>query len=164
MADGGGRRAEGGRPRERGYERLDDALIRRWKRGVKEQIESFTQLRVYQAACALDYAVFVLTREFPKDEKYALTDQIRRSSRSIGGNIAESWAKRRYQAHFVSKLTDADGELQETKHWISRAEAYGYLPAETVLGLTSRCHSIGRMLGKMIQDPTPFCRWYGFRT
>lgn len=158
-----GRETEDGRgPRKAcvilGYGNLDDCRRRGWKRGVTEQIESFAQLRVYQAACALDYAVFVLTRDFPRDEKYALTDQIRRSSRSIGGNIAESWAKRRYPAHFVSKLTDADGELQETKHWIGRAEAYGYLPAETVLELTSRCHSIGRMLGKMIEHPAPFCR------
>jgi four helix bundle protein len=125
---------------------------------VKEQIESFTHLRVYEAACAMDYTVFVLTRDFPKDEKYALPDQLRRSSRSIGSNIAESWAKRRYKAHFFSKLTDVDGELQETKLWINRAEAYGYLPAETVVELISRRHSVGRMLGKMIENPTPFCR------
>lgn len=165
---GGGRKTEDGRQRtgdggrkacvKLGYGNLDACRRRGWKRGVTEKIESFAQLRVYQAACALDYAVFVLTRDFPRDEKYALTDQIRRSSRSIGGNIAESWAKRRYPAHFVSKLTDADGELQETKHWIGRAEAYGYLPAETVLELTSRCHSIGRMLGKMIEHPAAFCR------
>jgi four helix bundle protein len=93
-----------------------------------------------------------------KDEEHALTDQLRRSSRSIGSNIAESWAKRRYKAHFVSKLTDMDGELQETKHWIHRAEAYGYLPAETVVELISRRHSLGRMLGKMIENPTTFCR------
>ena len=123
---------------------------------MSERINGFEELRVYQEACELDYAIFNETKQFPKDEMYSLTDQVRRSSRSIGGNIAESWAKRRYPAHFVSKLTDADGELQETQHWIGRAKAYGYLPADRHAELFARCKSIGRKLGKMIQNPDSF--------
>jgi len=119
-------------------------------------INGFEDLRVYQEACELDYAIFVATRRFPREEMYSLTDQVRRSSRSIGGNIAESWAKRRYPAHFVSKLTDADGELQETQHWIGRARAYEYLGMALHAELLTRCKSIGRKLGRMIQSPGAF--------
>jgi four helix bundle protein len=121
-----------------------------------ERISSFEDLRVYQEACALDYAIFIETKHFPKEEMYSLTDQIRRSSRSIGANISESWAKRRYPAHFVSKLTDADGELQETRHWLGRAKAYGYLVADRHEELLARCRSVGRKLGSMIQHPETF--------
>jgi four helix bundle protein len=111
---------------------------------------------VYQEACALDYEVFVVTKNFPKEELYSLTDQVRRSSRAIGANIAEAWAKRRYPAHFVSKLTDSDGELQETRHWLGRALAYGYIDNATHVGLAERCDRIGGKLGKMIQTPDSF--------
>ena len=90
-----------------------------------EPIQSFTDLRVYQMACDLDLEVFLETKSWPREEKYSLVDQIRRSSRSIGANLAESWAKRRYPAHFVSKLTDADGELQETMHWLKATDKVG---------------------------------------
>lgn len=123
---------------------------------MSERIDRFEQLRVYQAACALDLAVFEETKCWPKEELYSLTDQVRRSSRSIGANLAEGWAKRRYPAHFVSKLTDADGELDETRHWLSRAHAYGYLAAERLVELGLECDSIGRMLGKMIAQPDAF--------
>lgn len=120
-------------------------------------IQSFKDLQVYQIACDLDYAVFVETRAWPPEEQYALVDQIRRSSRAIGANIAESWAKRRYPAHFVSKLTDADGELQETLHWLSRAMTYGYLASQRHTELESICHEIGRKLGRMMQHRDSFC-------
>ena len=88
---------------------------------MSERISTFKELQVYQLACVLDEAIFKETKRWPSDEKFALIDQIRRSSRAIGANLAELWAKRRYPAHFVSKLTDADGELQETMHWLGRA-------------------------------------------
>ena len=75
-----------------------------------ERIERFQDLKVYQLAFELQQEIFELTKTFPKEEIYSLTNQIRKASRSIGANIAESWQKRRYVAHFVSKLTDADGE------------------------------------------------------
>jgi four helix bundle protein len=89
--------------------------------------QSFQDMEVYQESILLQQEIFKTTKQLPADERFSLTDQIRRSSRSIGANIAESWAKRRYPAHFLSKLTDADGELQETLHWIHSAIACSYL-------------------------------------
>jgi four helix bundle protein len=83
-----------------------------------DYVESFKELAVYKAARQLSKEIFILTKSFPKEEMYSLTDQVRRSSRSIGAQVAEAWAKRRYEKHFVSKLTDADSEQQETQHWI----------------------------------------------
>lgn len=122
-----------------------------------ERISTFKELRVYQMACELDERVFAETKTWPADEKFALVDQIRRSSRAIGANIAESWAKRRYPAHFVSKLTDADGELQETMHWLNRAAAYTYIQPWKLEELELLCHEIGKKLGKMMQNPESFC-------
>ncbi len=123
---------------------------------MSERINSFMDLRVYQRACALDLAVFRISKTFPKDEMYSLTDQVRRSSRSIGANLAEAWAKRRYPAHFVSKLTDSDGELQETRHWLGRALAYGYLDQAALEPLDASCLQIGAQLGRMITHPEQF--------
>lgn len=123
---------------------------------MSKRINSFMELRVYHVACDLDMAVFLVSKRFPREEAYSLTDQVRRSSRSVGANLAEAWAKRRYPAHFVSKLTDADGELQETRHWIGRARAYGYIEQTKTDEMEAMCDSIGRMLGKMIQNPEEF--------
>ena len=87
-----------------------------------EYASSFRDLIVYRKARELLLAIFRLTKRFPKEENYSLTDQIRRSSRSVGAQIAESWAKRRYEKHFVSQLPDSDGEQQETQHWILSTE------------------------------------------
>jgi four helix bundle protein len=83
-----------------------------------EYAASFRDLIVYRKARELSLDIFSITKRFPKEEMYSLTDQIRRSSRSVGAKIAEAWAKRRYEKHFISKLTDSDGEQQETQHWI----------------------------------------------
>ena len=123
---------------------------------MSERISSFKDLQVYQLACVLDEKIFIETKHWPAEERFALIDQIRRSSRSIGANLAESWAKRRYPAHFVSKLTDADGELQETMHWLSRAAAYGYLDKTKKGEWETICGTIGGKLGKMIQMPEAF--------
>jgi four helix bundle protein len=93
---------------------------------MAERILSFRDLRVYKTAMELQQAVFQTSKIWPHEEKFSLTGQVRRSSRAIGANIAESWAKRNYPSHFVSKLTDADGELQETSHWLSTALARKY--------------------------------------
>lgn len=119
---------------------------------MNDKVESFDQLLVYQEACALDLKIFELTKSWPKEEMFALTDQIRRSSRSVGANIAEAWAKRRYPAHFTSKLTDADGELQETQHWLMRAKAYGYLDIKPFESLWDSAKLVGRRLGSMIKS------------
>ena len=82
-----------------------------------EYVKSFRDLEVYKLSRQLSKDVFETTKKFPKEEMYSLTDQVRRSSRSIGAQIAEAWAKRKYEKHFVSKLTDSDGEQFETQHW-----------------------------------------------
>ena len=91
--------------------------------------KSFKDLEVYQLVRQLSLEIFKTSKSFPKEEMYSLTDQIRRSSRSVGAQIAEAWAKRRYKKHFISKLTDADGEQQETQHWIETALDCGYITA-----------------------------------
>jgi four helix bundle protein len=122
-----------------------------------ERISSYRELNVYMLAFELQQEVFELSKSFPKEEKYALTDQIRRSARSIGANIAEAWQKRRYEAHFVSKLTDADGEHAETEHWLITAKACGYLKDPQTEVLLEKCRQIGRMLGSMMKKPGTFC-------
>ncbi len=95
--------------------------------------------------------------DLAKDEKFSLTDQIRRSSRSIGANIAEAWAKRRYVKHFLSKLTDADGEQHETQHWIETAAECGYVDRQEAKLSVDKCTEIGRMLGGMMDKADLFC-------
>src|SRR5512136_3279203 len=92
---------------------------------------SFKDLRVYQRAREVSRGVFELTKTFPKEEMYSLTDQVRRSARSVGAQIAEAWGKRRFERHFVSKLTDADAEQMETRHWVGEVLDCGYIsPAD----------------------------------
>jgi four helix bundle protein len=117
----------------------------------------FRELLVYQKAGELSRIIFDLTASFPKEEMYALTNQIRRSSRSVGANLAEAWAKRRYEKHFLSKLTDADGEQQETQHWIDTAVDCGYWTSENAITLRQKCEEIGRLLGGMMAKSEMFC-------
>jgi len=124
---------------------------------MEKRILSFRDLRVYQSAFELQQEIFKLSKVFPAGERYALTDQIRRASRSIGANIAEAWQKRRYVAHFISKLTDADGEQAETQHWLSTAMACNYISEEEQKLLLERCSRIGQMLGAMLSKPESFC-------
>lgn len=119
--------------------------------------KNFTELVVYQKATAVAQAVYENSKVFPADERYSLTDQIRRSSRSIGAQIAEAWGKRRYQRHFVSKLTDADAEQLETQHWISVATSCGYLDNAIEIGLLRDLAEIGRMLHSMMENAESFC-------
>lgn len=116
------------------------------------KIESFEDLDVYQRALELQQAIFLLTKNFPKEETYSLTDQIRRSSRSIGANITEAWSKRRYPAHFVSKLTDSDGEQNETRHWLQSALLCHYINQNEHETLLEKCRMIGRKLGNRMKN------------
>lgn len=118
----------------------------------------FQELIVYKKARQLAREVFNATSSFPKSETYALTDQLRRSARSVGAQISEAWAKRRYEKHFASKLTDADGEQMETQHWITVAFDCGYLAADETRRLGGLCLEVGRMLGSMIQQADQFCQ------
>jgi four helix bundle protein len=118
---------------------------------------SVRELEVYQAAFSLQQDIFRASKAFPKEEMYSLTDQIRRASRSIGANLSEAWSKRRYPAHFLSKLTDSDGELQETHHWLDTAEACGYLGIDDLTNLREQAEAVGRQLGTMIIKHESFC-------
>ncbi len=117
-----------------------------------------TELDVYQSAFSLQQEVFHLSKGFPAEERYSLTDQIRRSSRSVGANICEAWRKRRYPAHFKSKLTDSDGEQEETCHWLRTAVSCEYLPAEQGRELVERYNHVGAMLNRMINKADSWCR------
>jgi four helix bundle protein len=120
------------------------------------QIKSAKELNVYKKGYELAMSVFKLSRIFPAEEKFALTSQIRRSSRSICLNLREAWAKRRYEAHFISKLTDCDGENSETDSSLDFAKDCGYITIEEHTALTALCKEIGAMLGSMINNPDPF--------
>ena len=122
-----------------------------------EHAMSFGDLRVYQKAKVVSKSVFLVSKRFPKEETYSLTDQIRRSARSIGAQIAEAWGKRRYERHFVSKLTDADAEQMETQHWVSEASDCEYLSTTDAAEITSALKEIGRMLNSMMEKSDSFC-------
>lgn len=119
-------------------------------------IYHFTELDVYRRSGELAEQIFVLSKRWPPEERYSRTDQIRRAARSVGANIAESWAKRRYEAHFISKLTDADGENHEVEHWLLTAHRDGYLTSTEFENLPALKREVGAKLGKMIQNPGPF--------
>ena len=119
--------------------------------------QSFRDLIIYQKSRELQHEIFRITKSFPKEETYSLIDQIRRSSRSIGANIAEAWAKRRYEKHFISKLTDSDGEQMETQHWIETALECDYIDQKMSKQLIEKCLEIGRMLNGMMAKAEMFC-------
>ncbi len=119
-------------------------------------VRHFRDLEVYKKQRLLAKEVFALTKTFPREEQYSMTDQLRRASRSIGAQIAEAWAKRLYPKHFVSKLTDADGEQLETQHWLVEASDCAYVDEPTARRLLGVCEEIGRMLGSMMQKADTF--------
>ena len=118
---------------------------------------SFRELIVYQKQRQLSREVFRASRMFPSEERFALTDQMRRAARSIGAQIAEAWAKRPYEKHFVAKLSDADAEQMETQHWLETARDDGYIDPEACSHLLGLCEEIGRMLGGMMENSSSFC-------
>ena len=119
-------------------------------------IRSAKELDVYKLAYELSMEIFHLSRRFPSEERFALTSQVRRSSRSVCLNLREAWSKRRYEAHFVSKLTDCDGEASETDTSLDFAYKCNYISREQHNALTEKCRSVGRMLGKIPKNPKPF--------
>jgi four helix bundle protein len=121
-------------------------------------VSSFKELEVYKVSRTLSAEIFQFSREFPKEEKYSLTDQIRRSSRSVGAQIAEAWGKRKYPNHFISKLTDADSEQLETQHWLEVASECQYLNDTEKFKILNHCESIGRMLQSMMDKSSRFCK------
>lgn len=120
-------------------------------------VNSFRELEVYKLARELQHIIYELTRGFPKEERYSLTDQIRRSSRSVGAQIAEAWAKRKYKKHFISKLTDADGEQLETQHWTDSATDCQLISPDQAKELLSKYEILGRKLYTMMDKADSFC-------
>ena len=120
---------------------------------MKARIRSHRDLEVYQAAFATAMEVFEVSKRFPLDERYSLTDQVRRSSRSVCANLSEAWRKRRYEAAFVSKLSDAETEAGETQVWIEFAVKCGYLPRENAAELYRAYNRIIGAIVRMINRP-----------
>src|SRR6266542_324113 len=114
--------------------------------GTMAAVTHHRELRVYQKAFQAAMEVFKTSKRWPPEERYSLTNQVRRSSRSVCGAIAEAWRKRRYPAHFASKLTDADGEVAETQNWLDFARECGYLVQEEHQRLDSAYEEVTRGL------------------
>ena len=120
------------------------------------RIYSAKELTVYQKAFGTSMSIFDVSKQFPADERYSLTSQIRRSSRSVCLNLREAWAKRRYEAHFLSKLTDCDGENGETETSLDFALACGYISNHVHQELVGANLEVARMLSSMIRSPDKF--------
>jgi four helix bundle protein len=120
------------------------------------EIRSANDLIVYQRAYKLAMDIFKISSSWPAEERYALTGQVRRCSRSVCGNLKEGWSKRRYELHFISKLTDADGENSETETWLDFARDCGYLSEDDHRRLSTDSREVGQMLGSMLMNPSPF--------
>ena len=114
---------------------------------MSEKIITHGQLEIYRKAFETALVIFELTRKFPREETYSLTDQIRRSSRSVCANLAEAWRKRRYEAAFISKLNDVEAEAAETQTWLEFALACGYIKREVASDLSSDERIIGTVVG-----------------
>jgi len=116
----------------------------------------FKKLLAYKKAYRLAMDIFEISKSFPKEETYSLTDQIRRSSRSVCSNIAESYRKRRYIKHYISKLTDADAENSETSVWLDFSRDSNYIKADLNSYLNNRCIEVGKLINNMINKPEKF--------
>jgi len=122
------------------------------------EIRSFRDLDVYKLAREQARRIFTLSKTFPAEERFSLTDQIRRSSRAVNAMIAEAWARRRYPAAFVNKIDEALGEAMETQAWLDHAVDCGYLNRDQHRSLNDSWQKIGAMLNRMIQRADDFCR------
>jgi four helix bundle protein len=120
-------------------------------------VKHFRELRVYQDAFAAAMKIYQLSKSWPQEERYSLTDQIRRASRSASTNIAEAWRKRRYPAHFTSKLSDADSETAETQAWLDHAHACGYLSKKDFSELDQIYEGVSGGLVAMMDDAESWC-------
>ena len=119
---------------------------------------SFRELKVYVAARQAAGRIFVLSGHFPREERYALTDQARRSSRAVKAMLAEAWARRRYKAAFINKIDEALGESNETQSWLDDALDCGYISPSDFEELDNRYQAIGGMLSRMIDRADDFCK------
>lgn len=122
---------------------------------------TFKDLTVYKKAFEQAMEIFRLTKQFPPEEKYSLTDQIRRSSRSICVNLAEAYRKRQYEAHFLSKVSDSDAENSETQVWLDFAFASQYIPEDVHQQLYQSSEEIGRLISDMLSNPKKYIGYLG---
>ncbi len=123
----------------------------------RREYGGYKDLKVYQLAYQLALDIHEITKGYPKEEKYSLTDQIRKSSRSVPTNLAEAWKKRRYEKAFVSKVVDCAGEAGETEVWLDFSKDFGYISNEQHKDLMGRYGEVNRMLYGMIDKPHKFC-------
>lgn len=123
---------------------------------MNDERSGFRNLIVYRKAFCLAMDIFNFSKNFPNDELYSLTSQIRRSSRSVCSNIGEGYRKRLYEAHFISKMSDADMENSETQVWLDFAFECGYITEEIYNNYQNRTQEVGRLLNSMIQNPSKF--------
>jgi four helix bundle protein len=121
-------------------------------------VGTFRDLTVYKKAFAVAMDIFNITKKFPAEEKYSLTDQIRRSSRAVCTCIGEAYRKRQYQAHFVSKSSDADMENTETRVWLDFAFECGYITLSDFAELEMKTEEVGKLLNHMIENPEKYTR------
>jgi four helix bundle protein len=121
-------------------------------------IRDFGELNVYKQAFRNAMRIYELSKRFPPEERYSLTGQIRRSSRSVCGNIAEGWRKRHYPASFVSKLSDADAESAETRVWLAFAKECGFIDPQVESELQAEYRHTEAQLTTMINHPEDWCR------
>lgn len=121
-------------------------------------IDSHRELDVYKRGFDLAMEIFELSKGFPRDEKFSITDQVRRSSRSVCANLAEAWAKRRYEAHFISKMTDCIGEAYETQTWLDFAFACGYIDHGQFAAKLEAYHKLIHSLNSMIHHSSEWCK------
>lgn len=117
---------------------------------------TFQDLLAYKKSFTLAMKIFTISKSFPKEETYSLTDQIRRSSRSVSSNIAEAFRKRRYPKHFISKLTDSDAENSETQTWLEFALACEYIDQQTFEDFLEDSKEVGKWINYMINNPKKF--------
>ncbi|MCA4895282.1 MAG: four helix bundle protein [Cytophagales bacterium] len=125
---------------------------------MNEPNQSFRDLTVYKKAFDLAMKIFEMTKTFPKEERYSLTDQIRRSSRAVCSCVAEAYRKRSYKAYFVSKSSDADMENSETQSWLDFSYACNYVADEMYKDLLARSEEVGRMLNHIVENPEKYLR------
>ncbi len=121
-------------------------------------IRSFREMDVYNLALKEAARIFRITKEFPKEEKYSLTDQIRRSSRAVNALVAEAWARRRYKASFINKVNEALGEAMETQAWLDHALACAYINSNLFNEIDDAWQHVGAMLNRVIQRADDFCK------
>ncbi|WP_415325346.1 four helix bundle protein [Chryseobacterium sp. MMS23-Vi53] len=120
-------------------------------------IKFHQDLKVFQKSIEFAMIIFELTKSFPKEELYSLTDQIRRSSRSVSANISEAWGKRKYEKSFVAKLTDSEGEARETQTWLLYAWKCNYINEEQFIKLNKQYNQIIGMLVNMMSQSQSWC-------